>query len=155
MDGFLGTRGDFMSDLLIVALAGIVPSLIIGAWLARKGRLLLHRRLMLVVYNILVLYVVIYEANLLWLGGMDYLRGVVRIPERFYFTATAAHIVLGATALVLGAVVIRRGRTAWAARAAGTRPAPRVHAVAGWWELSLLILSVVTGVALYWLTFVA
>jgi uncharacterized membrane protein YozB (DUF420 family) len=80
---------------------------------------------------------------------------VVRIPEKLYFTATAAHIALGVAALVLGAVVIRRGRTAWAARAAGTRPAPRVHATAGWWELGLLVLSAVTGVALYWLTFVA
>lgn len=25
MDGFPGTRGNFMSDLLIIALAGIVP----------------------------------------------------------------------------------------------------------------------------------
>jgi uncharacterized membrane protein YozB (DUF420 family) len=155
MPGFLGTRGDFMSDLLIVALAGIVPSLAVGAWLARKGRLLLHRRLMLVVYNVVVLYVVVYEANMLWLGGMDYLRGVVRIPEGFYFAATAAHIALGVAALVLGAVVIRRGRAAWASCAAGARPAPRVHAVPGWWELSLLALSAVSGVALYWLTFVA
>ena len=35
------------------------------------------------------------------------------------------------------------------------RNAARAHAVAGWWELGLLVLSAVTGVALYWLTFVA
>src|SRR3990172_7341472 len=109
MNGFLGTRGDFLSDLLIVALALSVPALITGIVLARSRRLKAHRIVMLAIYYVLVGYVVIYEGNMIRMGGMDFLRSKLMMPETPYFVATSLHIAIGLTALILGAIVVRKG----------------------------------------------
>jgi len=153
--GFLGTRGDLMSDALILALGVIVPALAAAVWFAYRGKLLWHRRLMLGVYTTLVAYVVLYEGNLLAMGGLEYLRAKVRVPEVPYFFITALHVAIGVAALVMGAAVIRRGRAAWEGHVASPGGAlAAAHARMGWWEVAALCVSAATGVGLYWLTFV-
>jgi len=151
MAGFLGTRGDFFSDLLIVALALVVPALVIAIVLALKGRQRAHRAIMLSLIGVLVVYVVIFEANLLLLGGMDYLDRVTTMARGPYYAMVGVHVAIGVGALVLGIWALRRGQKLFR----DDSQALRSHTRLGWGGASLLGLAAITGVVVYWATFVA
>ena len=151
MPGFLGTRADLLSDLLILALGLIGPALVLGVVLARRRHLPAHRAVMIGVFAVLVAYVVVYEANLMLLGGIPWLLRTTRLAPAAYFALVAPHVLVSTVALVLGALAIRAGSRAFASGAAF---APRHRAVA-WWGLGTLAVSVVSGVGVYWATFVA
>lgn len=149
MPGFLGTRGDFPSDLLILALAVVAPVLVVAVWLGRKRHLRAHRLSMLALLGVLVAYVVVYEVNLLYHGGTAYLMRVTTMAALPYFIIVGGHVALGTAALVVGVWAVRRGQ-----RALGDRALERAHGRVGWRGVALLGLSSVTGVVVYWVTFV-
>lgn len=149
MKGFLGTRGDFLSDLLIVALVFILPALAMAIASAIKRSLVFHKKMMISIFSILVLYVVVYEANLSFLGGINYLRSNIRISEGPYFAFLALHIALSAASLVLGGIAMRKGELAL-----HTGLFYSQHRRLAWIEVSLLTISVVTGLFIYYLTFI-
>lgn len=149
MPGFLGTRGDLPSDLLILALGVVVPALAVAVWLGRKRHLRAHRALMLALLGVLVAYVVVYEANLLYHGGTAHLMRLTNLAPLPYFIIVGVHVALGTAALVLGVWAVRRGQ-----RALGDPALERAHGRAGWRGVVLLGLSSVTGVVVYWVTFV-
>lgn len=151
MPGFLGTRADLLSDLLVLALGLVGPALVAGVVLARRRRLSAHRAVMVSVFAVLVLYVVVYEANLMLLGGIPWLLRTTGLAPATYFTLVAAHVAIATAALVLGAVATRAGTRALAS---GGRFSTRHRRVA-WWGLTTLGISVVSGIGLYWATFVA
>lgn len=155
-EGFLGTRADFMSDLLILALALIIPALVTGIILARTRKLKAHRALMLSIYFGLVGYVALYEGNMIRMGGMDFLRERLRMPEGIYFLATGTHIAIGLTALIMGALVIRKGSKLYPDAVAKVEQGAGSsgHFTMGWAGLGFLALSVITGLGIYYLTFV-
>lgn len=150
MKGFLGTRGDFLSDLLILALIIILPALVVAIVSAAKRRLLFHKRMMITIFSVLVLYVVLYEANLTFLGGINYLRSNIRVQEGPYFTFVGFHIALSAVALILGGVTMRKGEVAISSGQVFTS----YHRKIAWAEVSLLTVSVLTGLAIYYMTFI-
>lgn len=150
MRGFLGTRADLLSDLLLVALALILPALGAGVRLARRRSLAAHRAVMLGIFSALVLYVVLYEANLAWLGGVAYLLRTTPMAPSRYGLLVAAHVTLGAAALVLGAFVVRLGAKALSA----VGPKGAIHRKLAWWEVGTLGASALSGLVVYWVTFV-
>lgn len=149
MKGFLATRGDFLSDLLIIALLFILPALAAAIASAMKRNLIFHKRMMISIFSILVLYVVVYEANLTFLGGINYLRSNIRIPEGPYFAFVAVHIALSAASLILGGITMRKGEIAL-----HTGLFYSYHKRFAWAEVFLLTMSVATGLFIYYLTFV-
>lgn len=154
MKGFLGTRGDLLSDVLIVAVTIIVPALITAVVLVKKKRFALHRTIMMSIFYVLVLYVVIYEANLTFLGGIGYLRANIRISEGPYFTLVTFHIALSAAALILGSITMRRGEAVLCSGQISGQGFTSLHRKIAWIEVGMLVISVCTGLAIYYLTFV-
>lgn len=153
MKGFLGTRADFFSDVLIMALIVILPALITAIVLAVRKRHSAHKKVMLSIFTVLVLYVIVYETNLTILRGVNYLTMNINIPVASYMAIIIFHIVQSALTLVLGGAVISRGR---AAMAAGQTSGgfTSVHRRIAWAEVGLLVVSVVTGLIIYYLTFI-
>ncbi|HAG51079.1 MAG: hypothetical protein A2X87_04255 [Deltaproteobacteria bacterium GWC2_42_51] len=154
MKGFLGTRGDLLSDVLIVAVTIIVPALLTAIVLVKKKRFALHRAIMMSIFFVLVLYVVIYEANLTLLGGIDYLRSNIRISEGPYFALVAFHITLSAAALILGSITMRRGEAVLCSGQIAGLGFTSAHRKLAWIEVVMLVISVFTGLAIYYFTFV-
>ena len=154
MKGFLGTRADFFSDLLILALIVILPALVTAILFAVKKRYLPHKRMMLTIFTVLVLYVIVYETNLTILGGVNYLTTNTRVQLVPYMALVVFHIVQSAMALVLGGATISRGRAALSSGQVSRKGFVSVHRKIAWVEVGMLVISVVTGLVIYYLTFV-
>jgi len=107
--GFLGSRADFFSDLLILVLIVILPALVTAIVFAVKKRYLPHKRMMLAIFTVLVLYVIVYETNLTILGGVNSLTTNTDIPLAPYMVLVVFHIVQSAMALILDGATISRG----------------------------------------------
>lgn len=153
--GFLGFRGDLLSDLLIVALFLIVPALLVAVWAARTHRRDLHRTTMWTVLAVLAGYVVLYEASLLAQGGMGFLRSKIRMPAPTYFFVVAVHVVLAVSGMATAVLAVRKGRRVFRAAADSAGVGPRTeHRRVGYAAFALLVVSALTGVAVYYLTFV-
>lgn len=154
MTGFLGTRGDFLSDFLIIALGLIIPALAAGVYCAKRKALSPHRFIMLTIFSILVSYVVVYETNLTILGGMDYLYSKTSLGKTAYNGFAGGHVAVGLLALILGALSIRRGQALLR-----TDPALRYgltpgHRTLAWAGLATFGGTVLSGISLYYFTFV-
>ena len=67
--GFLGTRGDFMMDFIVVALIVIVPLMILAWRWARQKRFKAHRNLMVVLTVVLTVAVSLFEMDMKEMGG--------------------------------------------------------------------------------------
>lgn len=150
--GFLGTRGDFLSDLLICALALIVPLLLIAIQQGRLKKIKVHHFLMLAIYYTVVAYVIVYEANMLSRGGVEFLNANVKMDKSIYWVFTGFHVLLGAITLIAGALTIRLGNRA---RADVINSVVRKsHRRNGWVTFILLVFTSLTGVGVYYFTFV-
>lgn len=157
MGGFLGTRADFLSDLLILALGVIVPALGVGYVYGRQRKVRMHRAIMIAVFAVVILYVIVYETHFLLAGGLAYLESFIRVDRTTYYAQLAIHVAVAAVALVLGGRIIARAnrqlirkddRLAFAAQEA------TLHVRRGYWELGLLLVTVLTGLVSYYYTFV-
>ena len=157
MTGFLGTRGDFLSDLLMIALALIVPALTAGVYLAAKKAVRPHKFIMLTIFSVLVAYVVVYETNLTLLGGMGYLFSKTSLGKTAYSGFAGGHVAVGLLALILGALAIRRGQALVKAehvRGASRQDLGPLHRRMAWTVLIVLGITVLSGISLYYFTFV-
>ncbi len=151
-NGFLGTRGDFLSDLLICALAIIVPLLLFAIQSGRVRRIKIHHTVMLAIYYTVVAYVIVYEVNMLAKGGMEFLEANVRMDKNIYWIVTGFHVLLGAITLILGGITIRLGMRAQASVL--NLEVKKRHRKTGWTTFFLLFFTSVTGLVVYYLTFV-
>ncbi len=69
MNGFLGTRGSFMLDLVTVGMAATIPLMFCSLWLVRsKRRFALHKQLQLGIAGLLLLVVVLFEIEMRMYG---------------------------------------------------------------------------------------
>jgi putative membrane protein len=70
--GFLGTRGSLMLDIVVVAMAVILPVLAYSIYLVRvRRRYELHKRIQLVLAVVLLVTVVLFEADVRINGWRD------------------------------------------------------------------------------------
>lgn len=68
--GFLGTRGDLLMDVVIVALVAVVPIALYNWRLARSGRYAEHKRMQIGLAVLLGIVVGLFEFNLRLQGGI-------------------------------------------------------------------------------------
>jgi high-affinity Fe2+/Pb2+ permease len=68
--GFLGTRGDLLMDIVILALVAVVPIVLYNWRLARTGRYPLHKTMQISLAALLAVVVGLFEVNLRLQGGI-------------------------------------------------------------------------------------
>jgi uncharacterized membrane protein YozB (DUF420 family) len=72
MDGFLGTRGSFMLDLVVVGMGLTVPLLLFSVWLVRsKKKYGNHKRLQLLIAFVLLAVVIAFEIEMRLFGWTE------------------------------------------------------------------------------------
>jgi putative membrane protein len=179
IDGFLGTRASLMLDLVVVAMAVVLP--VLGASIALvkyRRRYELHKRIQLVLGAVLLVTVLAFEADMRINGWRE--RAV---SSRFWGSAPsdepaaptdaattptdrtagttnwvdralAVHIFFAATTTLLWAVVIAR-----ALKHFPHPPAPCAHSTwhRRWGKLAAIdmLMTALTGWLFYWMAFVA
>jgi uncharacterized membrane protein YozB (DUF420 family) len=71
MNGFLGTRGSFMLDLVVAAMFVTVPILCGSIFLVRRRAYQAHKRIQLSLACVLLATVVAFEAEMRFVGWQD------------------------------------------------------------------------------------
>ena len=64
LDGFLGTRGSLMLDVVVLAMALVVPVLAWSVRLAQQGKYALHKQVQIILASVLLLAIVAFEVDL-------------------------------------------------------------------------------------------
>lgn len=155
IDGFLGTRGSFGMDVVLVGLLAVLPLLAWSIHLVRTRRdFAAHKRLQLVIAAALLACIVIFEIDVRLVSDW---KARAR-PSPYWpggvLTALGVHLVFAVSTLVLWVWTI------WEALVRFPRPpepgahGPRHRRMARLAALDLM-LTAVTGSFFYWLAFVA
>ena len=158
LDGFLGTRGSFMLDVVVLGMAAVVPILGFSVLMAKRGSYTLHRNLQLGLAALLLVVVALFELDMRingwrhravespYYGGEDSL-GLVN-PVLY------VHLFFSISTVLLWIVVITR-----ALRNFANPPVPSAHSAwhVRWARLAAydMVLTAVTGWLFYYLAFVA
>lgn len=158
MDGFLGTRGSLMVDIVFLAMFAVLPVLAYSIWLAKRGNLALHKRVQVTLALILLVAVTAFEVEMRVSGWEE------RAMDSPYWTSQAwddpVHYSLGVhlcfaipTAFLWLFVVVR------ALRQFPKPVAPNEHSRSHrfWAPLASLgmFMTATTGWLFYWLAFAA
>lgn len=159
MDGFLGTRGSLMLDVVFVALFAVVPVLGWSVWLVKRRRNYeLHKRVQLVLAVVLLVTVGLFELDMRVFTDWE-----ERAAASPYYAAEGwspvwisltVHLVFAIPTLLLWIYVVVA-----ALRRFPSPAAPSLHSsshrrngqLAAWG----MVLTAVTGWVFYWLAFVA
>lgn len=158
IDGFLGTRGSLMLDVVFIAMFLVVPLLGWSIWLAKQRRFQLHKKIQLTLATVLLLAVTAFELEMRIIGWE------ARAQESPYWSGPAwddwVHFSLGIhlffaipTAFLWLIVVVR------ALRQFPRPPAPNQHSRSHRFWASLaafeMCMTALTGWIFYWLAFAA
>ena len=159
IDGFLGTRGSFMLDVVFVGMLAIVPVMLFSIWTARRKRRFQQHKLMQLCTAFTLLFVVLaFELEVRisgwteraqpsphWIDGrwndwIDYSLGI--------------HLCFAIPTPLVWAVVIVRAQKRFP-----KPPNPNQHSSSHrlWGQIaaSLMTLTAITGWAFYWFAFAA
>lgn len=71
LDGFLGTRGSLMLDVVFLAMFAVVPILGWSIYQVRSGRFARHRQIQLTLGLVLLLAVLAFEIDMRWHGWRE------------------------------------------------------------------------------------
>lgn len=158
MDGFLGTRGSFMLDVVVIGMLICVPLMAVSIRLVRDKRLFaLHRNLQFLIAVILLVAVVAFEIEMrVW--GWESRAEPSRFwrPGRFNDGVDASlmlHLLFAVPTPFLWLFVIYR-----AYRRYPSPPAPNAHSMShkfwGKYAAMALLGTALTGWLFYWVAFV-
>lgn len=162
-NGFLGYNASFMLDVVVCALALVVPALAWSIWLVKARRAYaVHRNVQIALGIVLLITVAAFEYDLQMVHG-GWLNVVNRPGESprlqgealgFVRTVLRIHLVFAISTPLLW------GATLWLAlRRFPNPPRPsahsRLHKVLGWASTVDITLTSVTGLAFYYFAFVA
>ncbi len=159
IDGFLGTRATLMLDFVVVAMFAVLPVLGWSIYLVKyRAKYALHKRIQLTLGLVLLVTVLLFEADMRVNGWRDRALASPYIGHDgsldWVTTALGIHLCFAVTTSALWAVVI-----AQALRYFPTPPAPNAHSR---WHRRYaklaaidLLMTAVTGWIFYWLAFVA
>lgn len=64
INGFLGTRGSLMLDVVVLAMLAVIPVLAWSVNLAKRGQYALHKKVQVALATVLLLAIVAFEADL-------------------------------------------------------------------------------------------
>ena len=162
VDGFLGTRASVGMDVVLVGLLALLPILAWSISLVRRGRYLAHKRLQLFIVVALLAAIVVFEVDIRLVsdwrvraaGGPPWSAIANPWWPAGVLIALGVHLVFAVSTLVLLAWVV------WEAMARfPSPPTPAAHGARHRFMARLaaldLVLTAVTGLAFYWLAFVA
>ncbi|WP_337174139.1 DUF420 domain-containing protein [Paludisphaera sp.] len=152
--GFLGTRGDLLMDIVVVAIV-LTPFLFLRAvWLARRGEYRRHRNLQTALLTTLLVAVVLFEVDIRLKGGTQaFLAGSPHLGRPLLTWLLRTHVLVAVVSFGLWAVLVVQ---AWRARM-DLNPGlfSAVHRRRGYLVFAGTIFTAASGVWLYWLGFVA
>ena len=158
--GFLGTRGSIMLDVVFLAMFAVLPILTYGIYLAKQGRYAQHKRVQLVLGSILLLAVLAFEVDMRLFTEWEKLA----TPSPYFDAenpwgspvglSLIIHLCFAVPTLFLWIFVIVR-----ALRKFPSPPQPSSHSSSHrfWGMIAAggMFLTAATGVAFYFLAFVA
>ncbi len=159
IDGFLGTRGSFMLDVVFLAMLFIVPVMCWSVYLVRYRRnYALHKKVQLITGLVLLIAVVAFEVDMRFLTDWE-----VRAELSPYYTvgqwntvwtALSIHLVFAVPTPIIWCLVIYR---AW--KRFPVPPQPGEHSASHrcWGYLAVIgmLLTAITGWFFYYLAFVS
>lgn len=161
--GFLGYQTTFMLDFVVCALVLIVPLLLLSLWLVKvRKKYKAHMQMQLGLGLILLVAVSAFEIDVqLVHGGWEKIVAQQNLaPEAYAAKITAVrpwllvHLVFAITTPILWIITI-----VLALKRFGRNPVPgahsRVHSILGWLSTIDITLTSVTGLAFYYVAFVA
>lgn len=152
--GFLGTRGDLLMDVVVVAIV-LTPFLFLWAVrLARRGQYARHRNLQTALLGTLLAAVVLFELDIRLSGGTQaFLAGSPDLGSPLLSWLLRVHVLIAALSFGLWCFLVVQ---AWRARM-DLHPAlfTAAHRRRGYWVFAGTVFTAASGVWLYWLGFVA
>jgi len=159
INGFLGSRGSLMLDVVFLAMFAVLPVLAVSIYLVKRGHFELHKKLQLTLGLVLLIAVAAFEVDMR-LNDWE-----ARAVESPYFsldakwTCTAGvaliiHLFFAVPTAVLWTVVIVQ-----ALRKFPRPPQPGQHSAShkfwGWLAAMEMFLTAITGWVFYYLAFIA
>jgi uncharacterized membrane protein YozB (DUF420 family) len=160
IDGFLGTRGSLMLDVVVVAMLVIVPLLAISVYRVKFRReYSIHKRLQLAMAAVLLVAVLLFELDLRVNGWVERAVGSPYFDLQNKWSCPAGiglivHLCFAVPTLLLWILVVVQ-----ALRKFSRPPQPgshsRWHARWGMTAAIGMLLTAATGWIFYWLAFVA
>lgn len=156
MNGLLGTRASFLSDLLLISLIILIPAFIAGFILARRHRGAPHRLIMLPTYGVIVVFVVIYIIHN-FVEGFPPLRGsTFSLYNLVYLSLGLTHSFFAVAALIAGGYQLYTGYTFTSGHKVWSMSASqrKIHARLGHRALVFFALTAATGIFFYYWVFV-
>lgn len=162
-DGFLGYDTSFMLDVVVCALAVLVPLLACSLYVVKAHRAFtLHRNLQIALGLVLLVAVTAFEIDLQLVHGgwLNIANKDSESPRLVGDRLTRAQRVLRVhLAFAISTPVLWSLTTALALRRYPNPPGPgphsRLHKALGWLSVADLVLTSATGLAFYYVAFVA
>lgn len=152
--GFLGTRGDLLMDIVVVAIV-FTPLLFLWAvWMARHGQYARHRNLQTGLLTTLLVAVVLFELDIRLKGGTQaFMAGSPYLGTPLLSWLLRTHVLVAVACFGLWTYLVVQ---AWRHRM-DLHPAKFTawHRRAGYGVFAGTVFTAVSGVWLYWLGFVA
>lgn len=161
-DGFLGYQTSLMLDVVVCALALIVPILLYSVWLVKfRRKYALHRRLQIGLGLVLLAAVAAFEVDMRlrggWLKIVNRVEGSPRLAgDELIFVERLlwVHLVFAITTPFLWTITI-----VLATKRFGNPPGPGphspLHKKLAWLSTIDITLTSVTGLAFYYFAFIA
>lgn len=152
--GFLGTRGDLLMDLVVVAIIA-TPFLFLWAiWLVRRKRYRAHRNLQTGLLGFLLVAIVLFEVDIRLSGGTAaFMAGSPYLGTPLLSWLLRSHVLVAVLTFGLWTYLVVQ---AWRARL-DLHPhlfGP-IHRRRGYYVFAGTVFTSFSGVWLYWLGFVA
>jgi putative membrane protein len=158
-DGFLGYRTSLMLDVVVCALAVLVPLLVYSLYEVKVRRnYLLHRNLQILLGAVLFIAVGLFEVDMRMQGGIDAILSKRDVPlslaQRGLFDAILyTHLVFAISTPFLWIATIAHGL--WYFESPPMPgPASRRHKLFGWAASADITLTSITGLLVYYFGFV-
>lgn len=159
INGFLGTRGSLMLDIVFVGMLAIVPVLLVSIWIARRKRdFQLHKMLQLGTALTLLVVVLAFELEVRVSGWAERAQPSPHWRDGRWNDwidySLAVHLCFAIPTPLVWALVIVRAQKNF-----DKPPRPHRHSAAHrlWGRIAagLMVLTAITGWVFYWLAFAA
>jgi len=158
-DGFLGYRASLMLDLVVCALAVVVPTLLVSLFAVKIRRnYSLHKFLQITLGAILLVTVGLFEVDMRMHGGIVGIlakRSRPLSPDELtsFYRLLYVHLFFAVTTVFLWGTTL-----SLALRRMPNPPAPcghsRLHKILGWLSAVDITMTAVTGLLVYYFGFV-
>ncbi len=160
--GFLGYDSSFMLDVVVVALILVVPVLVYSISAVKRRQFTLHRNLQTALGLVLLIAVTAFEVDMqLVHGGWENIVNKKPLSPRmsadelsFVRKVLWVHLIFAVSTPVLWATTLW---LAWQRMSSPPTPCPHspLHRTLGWTSAIDLVLTSITGLAFYYVAFVA